>query len=240
MIDDMVQWIKRHFFTKLELFNGVLDIRYYTSAAIDTLLLGYALLAGRSGGQTLKGGTASGEDLTLMSTAHATKGSLFFGTSAYDEVNNRLGIGTASPGEKLHVAGDIQVGDPAGSTAGSYEINMPEGASTVNSGNGRELYIIPGASDNEAGKRGGHLYLRTGVPSSPATAYGNVIIADQGGQVGIGVTPSHKLDVSDRSRFRSGSSGTAGIWLSDSTPTDRAFIGLYDDDATPVTGIYNG
>jgi hypothetical protein len=36
----------------------------------------YALLAGRAGGQTLKGGTAAGEDLVLQSTAHATKGAI--------------------------------------------------------------------------------------------------------------------------------------------------------------------
>lgn len=34
----------------------------------------YALLAGRSGGQSLIGGTASGDGLTLTSTSHATKG----------------------------------------------------------------------------------------------------------------------------------------------------------------------
>lgn len=34
----------------------------------------YALLAGRAGGQTLIGGTASGNALTLTSTSHATKG----------------------------------------------------------------------------------------------------------------------------------------------------------------------
>lgn len=56
----------------------------------------YLLLAGRSGGQTLIGGTASGDDLTLQSTSHATKGSILFGTSAYDEVNNRLLIGTTT------------------------------------------------------------------------------------------------------------------------------------------------
>ncbi len=66
----------------------------------------YALLAGRAGGQSLIGGTASGEDLTLQSTAHATKGSILFGTSAYDEVNNRLGLGTASPSETLDVNND--------------------------------------------------------------------------------------------------------------------------------------
>jgi hypothetical protein len=34
----------------------------------------FAMLAGRAGGQTVQGGTASGEDLVLESTAHATKG----------------------------------------------------------------------------------------------------------------------------------------------------------------------
>lgn len=50
------------------------DDRYYTEAEINALLAGYALLAGRSGGQTLYGGTGAGEGLTLSSTSHATKG----------------------------------------------------------------------------------------------------------------------------------------------------------------------
>lgn len=64
----------------------------------------YALLAGRSGGQTLIGGTASGNALTLNSSNHATKGKVIFGnagTTAYDEVNERFGIGTASPARAL-------------------------------------------------------------------------------------------------------------------------------------------
>lgn len=39
----------------------------------------YALLLGRSGGQTLIGGTASGNHLKLSSTSHGTKGGIFFG-----------------------------------------------------------------------------------------------------------------------------------------------------------------
>jgi hypothetical protein len=35
----------------------------------------YLLLAGRAGGQVAKGGTGSGDDLTLQTTSHATKGS---------------------------------------------------------------------------------------------------------------------------------------------------------------------
>lgn len=51
---------------------------------------------GISGGTTLIGGTASGEDLNLSSTSHATKGSIFLGTSGnseYDETNRFLTIG---------------------------------------------------------------------------------------------------------------------------------------------------
>jgi len=73
----------------------------------------YALLAGRSGGQILKGGIGSGDDLQLISTDHATKGSIIFGTgSTYDEANDRLGIGlTTTPFQKVHIRGtEIDVG----------------------------------------------------------------------------------------------------------------------------------
>jgi hypothetical protein len=57
----------------------------------------YALLAGRSGGQTLKGDTASAGNLTLNSTAHATKGKLIVGAAAaIDEANKTLVIGAVS------------------------------------------------------------------------------------------------------------------------------------------------
>lgn len=52
---------------------------------------------------TLYGSAASGGDLTLFSTSHATKGNIFFGTSTYDEANNRLGIKTTSPTVPLEV-----------------------------------------------------------------------------------------------------------------------------------------
>lgn len=55
----------------------------------------------------VRGAIISAGTLTLSSTSHATKGKLLFGTSAYDEVNNRLGIGTASPGVALEVVGQI-------------------------------------------------------------------------------------------------------------------------------------
>jgi hypothetical protein len=85
--------------------GGVTDHGALTGLGDDDHSI-YALLAGRAGGQTLIGGTAASETLTLSSTSHGTKGKILFGTSAYDEVNNRLGIGTNSPTAKLTVVGD--------------------------------------------------------------------------------------------------------------------------------------
>ena len=71
----------------------------------------YARLDGRGIGQTLTGGTSGGNSLTLSSTSDATKGKILFGTSAYDEVNNRLGVGTVTPEVRFH---SIQSNDLAG------------------------------------------------------------------------------------------------------------------------------
>lgn len=60
------------------------------------------------------------------------------------------------------------------------------------------------------------------------------------GNVGIGTTgPGYLFDVANRMRVRSGGSGTGGIWFSDATPTDRAFVGLETDSAAPKVGFYN-
>lgn len=59
----------------------------------------YALLAGRSGGQTLIGGDTSGDDLTLQSNS-SSDGSIFLGSaqvSAFDESSGALCLGATSP-----------------------------------------------------------------------------------------------------------------------------------------------
>lgn len=62
------------------------------------------LVTGKAGGQTASGGTGSGDNLTLQSTTNATKGKILFGSSAYDEVNQRLGILTNAPSFEIHVS----------------------------------------------------------------------------------------------------------------------------------------
>jgi hypothetical protein len=55
---------------------------------------GYAKLAGRAGGQTIVGGTGSGDDLTLESTSHGTKGDV--------NVNGRMKVSDVT-----HAAGEV-------------------------------------------------------------------------------------------------------------------------------------
>lgn len=92
----------------------------------------YALLAGRALGQLLYGGVAAGENLTLGSTAHATKGKIILGTlSAYDELNGRLGVLTLAPSYPLHVVGQgyfttqLGVGVAPSATRGVNVMNAP-------------------------------------------------------------------------------------------------------------------
>jgi hypothetical protein len=75
---------------------------------------------------TLYGGSASGGNLTLNSTSHATKGKILFGAnSAYDGVNTRLGIGTTSPSYGIDISNSdaiqaefLSLGITAGTTSG--------------------------------------------------------------------------------------------------------------------------
>jgi hypothetical protein len=79
----------------------------------------YALLAGRATGQTLIGGTASGEDLTLSSTANATKGSIFIGSSSlfeFDQTSGQLKLPTSGSGAGLLLGTDVQVYRSAANT----------------------------------------------------------------------------------------------------------------------------
>lgn len=141
----------------------------------------YALLAGRSGGQTLSGGTASGDDLTLSSTANATKGNIFFGTSTYDEVNNRLGIGITLPTVTIHAVSNAFTAIRAQTTSDTNYVqndlivptrrfSFGVGGASVTDGVANEFYVYDGT----------------------AGAYRSVI--DSSGRYGLGtVAPSFDL-----------------------------------------------
>jgi len=99
------------------------------------------LSVGVVGGQSVIGGSGASQSLTLSSTANATKGKILFGTSTYDEVNNRLGIGTTSPATQLDLirndgSSNNSVIIRNTSTTGTNNILLGEDASNNNIGFG--------------------------------------------------------------------------------------------------------
>jgi len=91
--------------------------------AIEELDAEKVNLAGTAGGQTINGGTAAGETLTLTGTSSATKsatGIKLGSVVTVDEVNGNVGIGTTTPSAKLDVVGLIK-------TSGYTVATLPAG-----------------------------------------------------------------------------------------------------------------
>ena len=139
----------------------------------------YALLAGRAGGQILIGGTLASQNLTLQSTVHGTKGKILFGTSAYDEVNNLLGIGTAIPTNALSFTGQsaqivwMERETTAATAGNNFTIQAGGAVSGGTNLNGGSLYLYPGLSTG-TGKSG--LYF--GVSGAGATGTTDRTVVD--------------------------------------------------------------
>lgn len=95
-------FLQNYSYTKAQtLSNTERPLTFGSGLTRSTNTITNNLLTGVSGGQTVVGGTASGDNLTLSSTTNGTKGKILFGTSAYDEVNNRLGLLTTAPTHTL-------------------------------------------------------------------------------------------------------------------------------------------
>lgn len=113
----------------------------------------YGLLAGRSGGQTLVGGTGAGESLTLESTSNGTKGSIALasGTSMAmmgdDYFNpNTSGQGQLGKSTKKFKAvyalnvytGDLHLANPDGDPRKAWRlVETPTGLEATNQGTGQ-------------------------------------------------------------------------------------------------------
>lgn len=78
----------------------------------------YLAKDGRAGGQAATGGTAASENLSLVSTSHATKGKIYLGTSSYDDALDRLAIADSSAATKLDVNGDMSLRTAVNTDAG--------------------------------------------------------------------------------------------------------------------------
>jgi len=132
----------------------------------------FAILAGQSGGQTLNGGTAASNNLTLVSTANATKGKILFGSSsAYDEANVRLGIGTTSPTATLTVDGASRFRQ-SGSTRYRSDHYVSGGVTTINAYDDTGGSYIP-------------LYIDASIITLRASGGSNSLSMDASGNVAV-------------------------------------------------------
>ncbi|MEI6400494.1 MAG: tail fiber domain-containing protein [bacterium] len=130
------------------------------------------LSTGISGGQSVIGGTASGENLTLSSTSNVTKGSILFGNSTYDEANNRMAIGTTSfdgtNPEKLLVAAGV-----------TSSVNVVKGTGSINS------YLQLNIQNTNAGTLASSDVVATADNGSETTGYVDMGINSSGYTGGV-------------------------------------------------------
>jgi hypothetical protein len=116
-----------------------------------------------------------------------------------DEANGRLGVGTASPAEKLHVVGNIQINDHDGT--GNLQIGATDGAgndaiigmAARNSSNGISPKVeLRTIYDSSGGTNGSAFTIST----RSGSGLNEKMRIDSAGNVGIGTnSPSTKLEV---------------------------------------------
>ncbi len=134
------------------------------------------LSTGVAGGQSVNGGTAAGNNLTLNSTTNATKGKILMGaSSAYDEVNSRLGIGTTTPSAPVQVF-----------TGGTASL-AGTGYLVLGSTNNSNLAFDNGVIQSRFNGAAGQLYLNvygggTRIGGAAATS----VDINENGNIGIG------------------------------------------------------
>lgn len=100
----------------------------------------FVVLDGRTGGQTVKGGTATGEHLVLESTNHATKGTVKIRTSSIQEkLTNQTGVALT-----LDTTHSLIVCD---STSNAITLTLPDANTVI--GQAYDVYVKTVNSSND-------------------------------------------------------------------------------------------
>lgn len=137
----------------------------------------YSLLAGRSGGQTLNGGTASGNNLLLNSTTNATKGRIRLDSILDWATDNQRSIGAAGANRptSIFVANGMQLGTTSsisGTVDGANTIDLRTQALSTTTNTMAQLILkesaggIANPSFIFGGRNGFSLYMNMGNASS--------------------------------------------------------------------------
>ncbi|KKL60533.1 hypothetical protein LCGC14_2204370, partial [marine sediment metagenome] len=155
----------------------------------------------------IAGDITSGGDLTLSSTTHATKDDIFLGSagnSVYDEANDRLGLGIATPQSLAHL---LQTGDAADdSILANWGLIIGNVLNTTGLevgigfrvSSGQFDTVIPGAAithERTGLNSRGSLHFKT---SSDGASLTTRMTLDKDGNLGLGQTvPAAKLHIEE-------------------------------------------
>lgn len=162
----------------------------------------YALLAGRAGGQTLKGGTTTG-NLTL-------NGSQSGGNVILNPKGGNVGIGTTTPATKLQITGSTEPFEPirlsslsnAGGETTPIKLSFYFGSGAVTPYESASIY-----SAQTNGYGSSLTFATNDDPEGSALAR---VYISSGGNVGIGtVSPSTQLHTTGGVRFANFGAGAA-------------------------------
>lgn len=162
----------------------------------------YALLAGRAGSQTLNGGNAANEDLTLKGTSHATKASSYV---LLQPDGGSVGIGTSAPPSLFTVSAadtpvvTVQTTDTTSTGRALVQMYRDTGVNAVGWDFGFNLDQSSGRFD-----------IRE-LSAGPAVNY-RLTILKTTGYVGIGTTtPQGRLQVDGTLLVNGDGGGVAGM-----------------------------
>jgi len=187
------------------------------------------LSTGVSGGQSVIGGTASGNNLTLSSTSNATKGKILFGTSAYDEVNNRLGIGTTTPGNLLSIVGNSSA---YGGVAFNVKNSNVSGDTifSLSSSNNRTLNVQVTGDSYAGNQKGAYLFTDGGLSNMTFMTDGGV---SSGGSGYISFATGG-FTLATQERMRITSTGKIGIGITSPTALLMLAAGTATANTAPL------
>lgn len=143
------------------------------SATSNDLFPQYALLEGRTGGQTLSGGAGINETLTLKGTANSAPGNIVLNPSG-----GNVGIGASAPSAKLDVAGEVKFGNTSSACNPGAEGQQRYNSSL------KQMEFCNGTIWAPIGGDGGGVRVKIGSFTAPGTT-GNFSVT------GLGFKPSY-------------------------------------------------
>jgi hypothetical protein len=144
--------------------------------------------------------------------------------------NGNIGLGTNTPSYPLTVVGSSGGGANQGVAEYSSGGNDTGLRIRNTASNGRTWTLFSSGGGSGIGAGNFNIF-------DVANAQSRLTI-DTSGNVGLGtISPGFRLDVADRMRVRQGASGSAGLWLFQTTPSsDQAFVGMEDDTHVGLYG----